>query len=74
MKQEEIQEAVRAISLARAQIAASTSTLVKYFPTIGASGTLPAEQTINGLRRALRSIDRIIQNTPQSSSSNKVIK
>ena len=65
MKQEEIQEAVRAISLARAQISESTSTLEKYFPTIGAAGTLPAEQTINGLRRALRGIDRIVKTTPQ---------
>lgn len=61
----QVEEAVRAITLARAQISDATTTLERYFPTIKATGTLPAEQTINSLRRCLRAIDRIVRSTPQ---------
>lgn len=64
-KQEEIAAAIREITLARAQISGSITTLERCFPTIRATGTLPAEQTINSLRRCLRSIDRIVKSTPK---------
>lgn len=62
---EQIAAAVREITLARAQISASITTLEAHFPTIKATGTLPAVQTINSLKRCLRSIDRIVKTTPQ---------
>lgn len=64
-QQEQIASAVREITLARAQISESISLLERNFPTIRATGTLPAEQTLNGLRRSLRAIDRIVKTTPQ---------
>ena len=66
---EQIAGAVREITLARAQISDSITTLERHFPTIKATGILPAVQTINSLRRCLRSIDRIVKNTPQRLSS-----
>lgn len=63
--QEQIAEAIRSISIARAQISDSISLLQRNFPTIAATGTLPAEQTLNSLRRSLRAIDRIVKSTPQ---------
>ncbi len=61
----QVEEAVRAITLARAQISDATTTLRRYFPTIKATGTTPAESTLNSLQRCLRNIDRIVKTTPQ---------